>query len=207
MTELVVTYFEMTSPPDRHGRGKLPSGQYALLRAWNMPVHFYRYLHAGARANLLRPERLGLDDEAIGHILADEKIEIFVLYVAGVPAGFAELDRRAEDDSIEIAYHGLMPEYVGRSFRGFLLDQVVDIAWSYHPTRLWARCSNLDHPKAMQTYQRGGFGVFRQERSPMPADLALTGSDRGRNAGTGGLLTEGTDLSNIVPGPVGEAPT
>ncbi|GGB41772.1 N-acetyltransferase [Tistrella bauzanensis] len=207
MTELVVTYFEMTSPPDRHGRSKMPAGQYALLRAWNMPVHFYRYLHEGAQATALRPERLGLDDAAIADILSDEQIEIFVLYVAGVPAGFAELDRRAEDEAIEIAYHGLMPEYVGLSFRGFLLDQVVDIAWSYRPTRLWACCSNLDHPKAMQTYQRGGFGVFRQERKPMPA--GRVGSDRSRNAGdlSGIGAGNGADLSNIVPGPAGEAPT
>ena len=45
----------------------------------------------------------------------DPKVEIYVLYVNGEPAGYVELDRRPEPD-IDFAYFGIFPQFVGRGF-------------------------------------------------------------------------------------------
>ena len=87
--------------------------------------------HRRRRLELVHAPRLC--DEALAAIIHDDRVEVFVLYVRGVPAGYAELDRRVEGE-IEIAYLGLVPEYVGRGFGAFLLDWALGRAWSYGPT-------------------------------------------------------------------------
>jgi hypothetical protein len=37
-----------------------------------------------------------MSDEKLGSIIQDPKVEIYVLYVNGVPAGYSEIDRRIE---------------------------------------------------------------------------------------------------------------
>jgi GNAT superfamily N-acetyltransferase len=89
------------------------------------------------------------------------------MYTGGVPAGFVELDRRREDE-VEIAYFGLLPEFIGRGLGRYLLAWSIDKAFALAPEgishRLWVHTCNHDHPEALALYQRAGFDVYRQER-------------------------------------------
>ena len=84
-----------------------------------------------------------------------------MLYVAGVPAGFGELDRRAVPD-ITLAYLGLIPEFIGEGYGRYLITWVVDAAWRHGPDRLLVNTSELDHPKALRSYQLAGFEPYDQ---------------------------------------------
>ena len=87
---------------------------------------------------------------------------MFVLHVRGVPAGYVELDRRVEQE-VEIAYFGLVPEYIGRGLGPALLDRALERAWSYGPRRVWLHTCSLDHPKALAVYRRAGFEVYDRQ--------------------------------------------
>jgi len=139
------------------------SDALALLRAENPPVAFYRYLYDNVGEPWFWIDRRKLDDEALAAILADPLVELYVLYVGGVPAGYVELDRRPEPD-INLAYFGLMPELTGRGLGPWLLNWAVDAAWQHRPRRLTVDTCTLDHPKALAVYQRAGFVPYRQER-------------------------------------------
>lgn len=160
--EVVVTYLAMTAPPPRQP-APTPTGKFALLRAENPPVAFYRYLYGQVGEPWFWYERRMLSDAELGAIITDPKVEIYVLYAEGVPAGYVELDRRHEDD-VSIAYFGLVPEFTGRGFGPYLLDWAVDLAWSYGPKRLLVDTCTLDHPKALRIYQRAGFVPYDQRR-------------------------------------------
>ena len=58
-----------------------------------------------------------------------------MLYAAGEPAGYAELDRRAMPD-IELAYFGLLPAFIGRRLGPWLLHWAIDAAWRAKPAAL-----------------------------------------------------------------------
>ncbi|MFQ5773584.1 MAG: GNAT family acetyltransferase [Kiloniellaceae bacterium] len=168
-----ITYLEMTARPTRPPPA-LPHGVHAaLLRARKPSAAFYRYLYDHVGEAWLWYERRALDDEALGAIVGDERVEIYVLYVDGVPAGYAELDRREPPD-IELAYFGLMPEFIGKGLGAYLLGSAIDIAWSHDPKRLWVHTNTLDHPKALPLYQRFGFKPYRQEQRTLP-DPRLSG--------------------------------
>lgn len=171
--EMVITYLEMTARPARpttpHRAEKL-----ALMRAERPTVSFYRYLYDTVGEPWLWYERRQMSDGALRDVIQDPAVFVYVLYVAGVPAGYVELDRRVTDE-VELAYFGLIPEFIGQGLGQYFLDWAVDEAWRRGPRRVWVHTCNHDHPKAIAVYQRAGFVPYRQERKLVP-DPRLDGA-------------------------------
>lgn len=159
--ETVITYLEMRAPPGHAHLSPAAKG-LAFLKAEHPTLSFYRYLYETVGAPWLWYERRGLSDDALAAIITDDAVDISVLYVGGVPAGYVELDRRDPAD-IELAYLGLIPDFIGRGLGAFLLNQAIESAWTHEPHRLWLHSCTFDHPKALAIYQRTGFVPYRQE--------------------------------------------
>ena len=164
---ITITKLEMRARPS-HARPQLPHSadhQRAMLMKLDAPpVNFYRYLYNTVGEAYVWVVRRRMSDEAIGTMLRDPRVEIYVLYVGGTPAGYAELDFREKGEA-ELAYFGLLPEFIGRGFGAFLLASAIDIAWSQPIERLWVHTNTLDHPRALPLYQKMGFVAYAQEKS------------------------------------------
>jgi GNAT superfamily N-acetyltransferase len=119
----------------------------------------YRELYRGVGERYHWVDRLLMVDGELERIVQDPRVEVHVLRVDGQPAGYAELDRRQEDE-IEIAYFGLFPSFVGQGLGKYLLRKSVAIAWTYRPQRVWLHTCDLDHPAALSNYLKAGFKVY-----------------------------------------------
>ncbi|HSE77844.1 MAG TPA: GNAT family acetyltransferase [Alphaproteobacteria bacterium] len=160
--KVVITYLEMNERP-RPSVTPPPAGlKLAVLRADELSVPFYRYLYDSVGGPWLWYERRRMSDGEIAAIVNDPQVDVFVLYAAGEPAGYVELDRRVPSE-IELAYFGLTPRWIGRGLGPFLLHWAIDAAWRREPKRVWVHTCNLDHPKAIAFYQRAGFVPYKQE--------------------------------------------
>ena len=159
--ETTVTYLEMTERPTRPERAA-PVAKLAMLRAEAPTISFYRYMYDTIGAQWTWSDRRELDDDALAAIIHDPDVAIYILYVAGVPAGFVELDGRTKG-AVELAYVGLMPEFVGRGLGGYLLDWAIAAAWQMQPKRIWLHTCSLDHPSALPLYQRVGFVPYKRQ--------------------------------------------
>jgi ribosomal protein S18 acetylase RimI-like enzyme len=138
----------------------LPAGKLALMRAESCTVSFYRYIYDTVGEPWLWFERRLFGDAALAQLIAKPTIEIFVLYVGGVPAGFFELDT-TELRETKLCYFGLIPDFIGRGYGPYMLQAAIDRAWTARPIdRFWLHTSTYDHPKALATYQRAGFVVY-----------------------------------------------
>ena len=156
---LTITFLQMAERPKLPEVPPPAGRKLALLRAENCSVSFYRYLYDAVGKRWLWVERKRMSDADLQAILQDEKVEIYVLYVGGVPAGYAELDRRRPPE-IDIAYFGIMPEYIGLGLGPYFLRWVIDAAWRHGPARLTVNTCTLDHPAALPLYQKFGFRVY-----------------------------------------------
>ena len=167
--ECVVTYLEMlarpTLPPLQPPLGK----KLALMRAEPPSLSFYRYLYDAVGRDWRWTLRKRVRDAELRAIIEDPAVEIDVLHVAGVPAGFSELDRRRTPE-IELAYFGLAPEFIGQGLGAYFLNWTVRRAWEYTPERLWVHTNTLDHPRALGLYQRMGFVVYDRVSAIADAD-------------------------------------
>ncbi len=159
--ETTVTYLEMMARPGTPAV-TLPAERIALLRCTEPSVGFYRYLYDAVGRLWQWTNRCRLTDAELLEIIADEAVEIYVLYDEGEPAGYVELDRRAAPD-IEIGYFGIVEHFIGRRLGPYMLDWAIRLAWSYGPERLIVNTCTLDHPKALSMYQRAGFAPYKQE--------------------------------------------
>jgi GNAT superfamily N-acetyltransferase len=155
--ETLVTYLEMTEPP---GDTPLrPPAGIEVRRALRSTVGFYRYLYDAIGAEWVWYERKLLDDVTLAAILHDPAVEVNVLWTDGVPAGLAELDYRLPPD-VELAYFGVLPEFIGQGLGRFLLDWAVHHVWRRRPRRFWVHTCDLDHPRALGVYQKAGFRIY-----------------------------------------------
>lgn len=161
--EIITTCLELRQrPPRATSRPRLEN--LALMRAHKPTVSFYRYLHNTVGQPYLWYSRRTMGDAQLTEIILNKNVEIFVIYVGGVPAGFVELDKRVEHD-VEIAHLGLMEEFTGRGLSRYLLDWAVDHSWQTNVQRIWTHITNYDHPKAMGIFQQAGFRAYSQSRT------------------------------------------
>ena len=159
--ETVITHLEMTSAP-RFPHRPAPAESVAFLQAERPTVSFYRYLYNTVGEPWLWWERRAMSDAALAEVVQHEDVDVFVLYAGGVPAGYGELDRR-NMPSIELAFLGLIPEFIGRGLGPHLLQWTIEAAWAHDPDVLTVHTCNLDHPRALGLYQKAGFSPVRQE--------------------------------------------
>ncbi len=155
---VTVTSLEMRDRPDRPL--SVPAGRdVMILRAHRPTVAFYRFLYNTVGEDWLWGDRRRLSDAALDAILADPKVRVHVLYSAGTPCGYFELDLRQPGD-VELAYFGLMPGFIGGGLGRHLMEQALEQAWSHDPHRVWVHTCTFDHPAALGFYQAAGFVPF-----------------------------------------------
>lgn len=152
--ETVVTYLEMTSRP------LLPvpcpaSLKLMLMRADRPTVGFYRYLYDAVGRDYVWIDRKKLADDTLAEIIGTKGVEVWILYVGGIPAGFFEIDARDPSD-IELEYLGLMPEHHGRGLGKWLLHEALEACWRHAPKRVRVETCTLDGPAALPLYQKFG---------------------------------------------------
>ena len=158
IVDVTITYLQMIERPQTP-LPALTQKNVAILRAHEPPVHFYRYLYRLVGDPHHWVSRRRMNDEALADIIHNADVYILILYVAGVPAGFSEIDARNRTVS-EIKFFGLAPDYNGRGLGKFFLAHIVDFAWSLGPERVRLETCTLDHPAALPLYQKIGFRVY-----------------------------------------------
>jgi ribosomal protein S18 acetylase RimI-like enzyme len=92
------------------------------------------------------------------------ELRSFAGYYDDLLAGYYEL-RRDTDGGVEIAYFGLLPEFIGRGLGGALLTSAIEQAWRMqpNPSCVWVHTCNRDHPEALANYQARGMIVYKVE--------------------------------------------
>jgi GNAT superfamily N-acetyltransferase len=159
--QTLVSYLEMTAPP-LGAPLPPPRAGVEVHRAIAPTLSFYRYLYDAIGADWTWYERKRLDDAQLAAIVHDPKVEVNVLWVLGVPAGLAEIDAR-DPTEIELAYFGVLPEFIGQGLGRWLLDWSIHHAWRARPRRFWVHTCDLDHPRALPLYQKAGFRLYDQQ--------------------------------------------
>jgi GNAT superfamily N-acetyltransferase len=160
-TMVTRTYLEMLSP-DQLQPGTVAGPLPSIARMEQCSVEFFRFLYEEVGRAYHWTDRLHWSDERIREHLATPGVSLWLMSSKNEPAGYFEL-REHEDRSVEIAYFGLLPEFIGRGWGKYLLTRAVQSAWTMDPARVWLHTCTLDHPAALPNYLKRGFRPTRQE--------------------------------------------
>jgi len=103
-------------------------------------------------------------DEQWKQYAAAAELRTFSAYYGDELAGYYEL-RQDDEGGVEIAYFGLLSDFVGRGLGGALLTSAIEEAWELSPKRVWVHTCNRDHPQALANYQARGMVVYKVEEA------------------------------------------
>ena len=150
-------YLEMILKSDNFNQDSV--SKLNIIRAEKPTNEFYKFLFKSLGREWGWTSRLIITDEELSNILNDEKIEIYVLYIQGVPAGYFELNRKIGNE-IELSYFGLFKQFIGKGYGKLFIQYVIDKALSYKPDRFWLHTCEYDHSSALKLYQKNGFTIY-----------------------------------------------
>ena len=109
------TYLQMFGHPERI---VLPPREgLVVVHAKKPTISYYRFLYDAVGRDYNWTSRKKLSDAELAALLNDPRLEVHVLMAEGVPAGFAELDRRMEGE-IELVQFGLRRSSSARAWGG-----------------------------------------------------------------------------------------
>jgi ribosomal protein S18 acetylase RimI-like enzyme len=94
-----------------------------------------------------------------------DRVETWVAYMSGTPAGYFELEKRPEGD-VQIHTFGLLPQFIGRGLGAHLLTRAVQLAWKMDASRVFLGTCSHDHPHALNNYRARGFRVQQTRQGP-----------------------------------------
>jgi GNAT superfamily N-acetyltransferase len=159
--EVLRTYLELAGPHALRP-APCPDPRARVERILECPPSFFRYLYeeVGRRYHWL--DRLEWSDEELAARLADPAISLHLLTVTGSPAGYFELERE-DDGAFQVAYFGLLPEFLGRGLGKYLLTRAAEEAFALGASRVWLHTCTLDDPAALPNYLARGFRKTREE--------------------------------------------
>ena len=87
-----------------------------------------------------------------------DELNTWILLFKNTPAGYFELNTLANE--VEIAYFGLLPNFIGKGLGGGFLSVAIEKAWEQNKKRVWVHTCNLDHPNALKNYLARGLKIF-----------------------------------------------
>lgn len=160
--EVTRTYLQI-SAPDEFTPTYVDDARIRIDLVKNCPASFHRYLYREVGRYYHWTDRLALSDDEIRAYLAQPGFSLYVMYVEGAPAGYFELNKEA-DGATEIAYFGLLPEFIGQGLGKHLLSVAIQKAWELGATRVWLHTCTLDGAAALPNYLKRGFKPFKEEK-------------------------------------------
>jgi len=159
--EVLRTYLELSST-EQLKPAPCPAPRARVERVEDCPPSFFRYLYAEVGRRYHWVDRNPWSDEEHAARLADPNVSLHLLSVAGAPAGYFELERHA-DGAVEVAYFGLLPEFLGRGLGKYLLTRAAQEAFALGASRVWLHTCTLDDEAALPNYLARGFRKVREE--------------------------------------------
>ena len=108
-------------------------------------------------------DRLIWSEEQWIDYVSDQKVRTYVLKDKDDLVGYFELIFHNDKNEVEIAYLGLLEEYINQKLGSYLLSSAIKNSFSLKPKRVWVHTCSLDHKNALKNYISRGMKVFKKE--------------------------------------------
>ena len=108
-------------------------------------------------------DRLTWNDQSWITYVEDSKVKTYVLKEKDDLIGYFEQIFHYQKKSCEIAYFGILKEYYGKKYGGFLLSEAIKNSFINGIDKVWLHTCSLDHKYALKNYQARGMKIFKSE--------------------------------------------
>ena len=155
-------YLEINSIKDLNESSKVDekfSIQY--LKTPDFQINKFFYKNVGRKHNWV--DRLAWTEKQWIDYVSDENVKTYILKDKNEFAGYFELILHNDKNEIEIAYLGLLEEYINQKIGSYLLSFAIKKSFFEKVKRVWVHTCSLDHKNALNNYVARGMKVFKKE--------------------------------------------
>ena len=138
----------------------LPSNNLTLKETSKNIFDLNKFFYKQIGKNHQWVDRLTWQDKNWIDYVSNQNLKTFVLLMNNEYIGYFELIFDKTD--CEIAYFGVLEEFIGKGYGGFLLSKALTIAFQ-KANRVWVHTCSLDHPNAIKNYKSRGMKIFKTE--------------------------------------------
>ena len=108
-------------------------------------------------------DRLLWSDKEWQKYIDNKNLKTGVLKINDNFVGFYEQEFHEEKKEIELIQMGILKEYQGKKLGSFLLQYIIQNAFTQDIERLWVHTCSLDHRHALNNYLSKGLNIFKEE--------------------------------------------
>ena len=108
-------------------------------------------------------DRLIWSDKKWIEYLEDNTVNTYILKSNKDLIGYFEQIFYKDELDCEIAYFGILEEYIGKNLGGYLLSEAIKLSFGIGSKRIWVHTCSLDHKNALKNYLSRGMKIFKTE--------------------------------------------
>jgi ribosomal protein S18 acetylase RimI-like enzyme len=155
-------YLEIKSQKD-FKEVKIPSqnSSVELVKPKDFQLNKFFYKNIGKNCQWV--DRLIWTDLNWIEYISSENLFTYILKEKNEIAGYFELLFNENNKESEIAYFGILEEYFGKKFGGYLLSEAIKNSFISGSRRVWVHTCSLDHENALKNYLARGMKIFKTE--------------------------------------------
>ena len=131
------------------------------LKTPDFQINKFFYKNVGKNHNWV--DRLVWTEKQWIDYVSDQNVKTYILKDKNEFAGYFELILHNDKNEIEIAYLGLLEEYINQKIGSYLLSFAIKKSFFEKVKRVWVHTCSLDHKNALNNYVARGMKVFKKE--------------------------------------------
>ena len=162
METIIRNYLEIKSL-NQLSEIKKSGDNYSLNQIIPNDFQLNKFFYKQIGKNYQWVDRLIWTDKNWIEYVSSPNLFTFVLKNNDDIAGFFELMYHKDKLETEIAYFGLLKEYIGKKLGGYMLSEAIKKSFSYNVKRVWAHTCSLDHKNALKNYLSRGMKIYNTE--------------------------------------------
>jgi len=160
--EIERNYLEINSITELNESRIYPEGYLVeLVYPTNFQLNKFFYKNVGKKHYWV--DRLNWTEDEWIKYTSDKKVKTYVLKKKKDLAGYFELIIHKDKNEVEIAYLGLLEEYLNKKLGSYLLSSAIKNSFLIKPKRVWVHTCSLDHKNALMNYTARGMKIFKKE--------------------------------------------
>ena len=143
---------------------KNPSKNYSVELVDKKDFQLNKFFYKNIGKSYQWIDRLVWTDQNWIDYVSNKKLSTYILKDNQDLVGYFELIFYQDTNEAEIAYLGILEDYLGKKLGAYLLSEAIKISFSLGYSRLWAHTCSLDHKNALKNYLARGMKIFKSEK-------------------------------------------
>ncbi len=142
---------------------KSPEKNLVLEKVEPPNIELNKFFYKNVGKNHRWVDRLVWDNLKWISYLENKNVHTYILKLNKDLVGYFEIIQDFSSNNFEIAYFGILDDYIGKKFGGFLLSEAIKICFELKSKKVWVHTCSLDHKHALKNYLNRGMKIFKEE--------------------------------------------